>query len=278
MSVGVALITGCSSGIGRELAQQLTALSWTVYAGARRPESIASMASSQLIPVELDVNNPLHLRQVAERIQNNHGRLDLLVNNAGYGAMGPVVEMPLKELKRQFETNVFAPIALVQTLLPLLRRTHGARVVNIGSVSGILTTPFSGAYCASKAALHTLSDALRMELAPFGIQVITIQPGAIESEFGNNAAHSLMTTLPKKSLYNALKPYIEKRAHASQNRPTPAAAFVKEMVATITQPKVPAVKRIGTGSTLLPLLKQAVPEKWLDQILGRSFGLNKRQD
>src|SRR5690606_14179019 len=172
MNRGVALITGCSTGIGRELARQLVARGWRVYAGARRPDVLADLASDNLIPLQLDVNEPSHLQHALEMIERQSGRLDLLVNNAGYGAMGPLVEMPLNEVRQQFETNLFAPLALIQTMLPLLQRSQQerpnqkAQVVNIGSVSGVLTTPFSGAYCATKAALHKLSDALRMELAP----------------------------------------------------------------------------------------------------------------
>src|SRR5688572_1888404 len=152
MRPGIALVTGCSSGIGRELALQLVQQGWKVYAGARRPESLQVLASEQFLPVQLDVNVPEQLTQCLARIEQEAGRLDLLVNNAGYGAMGSVVEMPLEQVRQQFETNVFAPLALVQLLLPLLQNSDRALVVNIGSISGIVTTPFSGAYCATKAA------------------------------------------------------------------------------------------------------------------------------
>ena len=281
MNKGIALITGCSTGIGRELAQQLVSRGWRVYAGARRPEVLADLAGDDLIPLQLDVNEPTHLQQALELITAKSGRLDLLVNNAGYGAMGPLVEMPLSEVRQQFETNLFAPLALIQTMLPLLQRSQQerpnqqAQVVNIGSVSGVLTTPFSGAYCATKAALHKLSDALRMELAPFGIDVVTIQPGAIESEFGNNAARTLAATLPAESLYDPIRSYIEKRAQASQNKPTPAATFVQELLTSLERRQPPAVKRIGHGSTLLPLIKRLLPERLLDRILSKSFGLSQ---
>lgn len=273
MRPGIALVTGCSSGIGLELAQQLVRQGWTVYAGARRPESLQALANERLLPVQLDVNAPEQIGQCFARIEREAGHLDLLVNNAGYGAMGPIVEMPLAELRRQFETNVFAPLALVQTLLPLLQKSGQARVVNIGSISGIVTTPFSGAYCATKAALHSLSDALRMELAPFGVRVVTIQPGAIRSEFGNNAERSLAATLPADSRYQPIRSYIEARARASQQNGTPTERFVRELIETVTAATPPSMKRIGNGSTLLPLLKRLLPERWLDRLLSRRFGL-----
>lgn len=274
MQSGVALITGCSSGIGRELAQQLVQRGWTVYAGARNPDSLRSLAAERLIPLQLDVNAPEQLAGCFAQLEQEAGRLDLLVNNAGYGAMGPVVEMPLDQVRQQFETNVFAPLALVQVMLPLLLNGESSLVVNMGSISGIVTTPFSGAYCATKSALHSLSDALRMELAPFGVRVLTIQPGAIQSEFGNNAERSLAETLPAQSRYQALRPHIEARARASQQNSTSTATFVQDMIKAISQDPPPPEKRLGNGSTLLPLLKRALPLRMLDRVLSRRFGLN----
>lgn len=274
MKAGIALITGCSSGIGRELAQQLVQLGWKVYAGARNPDSLQALASERFIPLQLDVNAPEQLVQCFTRLEQEAGRLDLLVNNAGYGAMGPVVEMPLDQVRQQFETNVFAPLALTQIMLPLLQQAEGGLVVNMGSISGIVTTPFSGAYCATKAALHSLSDALRMELAPFGIRVVTIQPGAIQSEFGNNAERSLAATLPAESRYRTLRPYIDARARASQENSTPTVKFVQELIKTIALDPPPPERRIGNGSTLLPMLRRILPLRLLDRILSRKFGLN----
>lgn len=273
---GTALITGCSTGIGRELASQLHALGWTVFVTARKIEALSFFTHQDgFIPVELDVNNPEQRVALAEQL-HAHGRLDLLVNNAGYGAMGPIIEMPAAELQLQFDTNVFAPVALAQLCFPLLRQSTKGRIVNLGSISGLVTTPFSGAYCATKSALHSLSDAMRMELAPFGIDVITIMPGAIASEFGNNAASSLANTLPSDSVYQPVKQYIEARANASQQNSTGTADFVAAMVKTITQEKPPAEQRIGNGSTTLPLLKKLLPLRWVDAILQKKFGLNTR--
>jgi short-subunit dehydrogenase len=147
-----------------------------------------------------------------------------------------------------------------------------AQVVNIGSVSGITTTPFSGAYCATKAALHSLSDAQRMELAPFGIDVITVQPGAIESKFGDNSLNNVLQRITPKSLYAPLKEAIQARATASQDNPTPATEFAESLVEQLlNNPK--AVIRIGNGSFGLPLLKRWLPTTILDKILSKKFNL-----
>lgn len=273
---GTALVTGCSTGIGRELASQLHALGWTVFVTARNLSTLTFFAEQEgFIPVELDVNNPSQRAALAEKLQA-HGQLDLLVNNAGYGAMGPIIEMPAEQLQLQFATNVFAPVALAQLCFPLLRNSKQGRIVNLGSISGIITTPFSGAYCATKSALHSLSDAMRMELAPFGIQVLTIMPGAIASEFGNNAAGSLSNTLPSDSVYQPLRQYIEARANASQQNSTSTADFVAALVATLNKENPPAEKRIGNGSTALPMLKKLLPLRWVDGMLQKKFGLNAR--
>lgn len=168
------LITGCSSGIGRALADAFKSAGFNVWASARRPEDVTALAAAGFNAVELDVNDSAALQRLAEQL----GELDVLVNNAGYGAMGPLLDGGTEAMQRQFETNVFALVGVTQALFPALRRSKGL-VVNIGSVSGVLVTPFAGAYCASKAAVHALSDALRMELAPFGIRVMEVQPAPL---------------------------------------------------------------------------------------------------
>jgi NAD(P)-dependent dehydrogenase (short-subunit alcohol dehydrogenase family) len=276
------LITGCSSGIGRALCEQYLAKDFHVYASARNIHSLNDLAeNSNLTKLTLDVNNQSSIHDAIAHIKQDHDSLDVLINNAGYAAMGPLADMPIEDLRAQFETNVFAPLELTKVCLPLLMarkdRTKGdlkskAQVVNIGSVSGITTTPFSGAYCATKAALHSLSDAQRMELAPFGIDVITVQPGAIESKFGDNSLNNVLQRITPKSLYAPLKDAIEARATASQDNPTPAAEFAKSLVEQLlNNPKV--VIRIGNGSFALPLLKRWLPTTILDKILSKKFNL-----
>lgn len=267
------LITGCSSGIGRALAEEFLRQGFRVYAGARNTDSLNNLTSEQLTPVQLDVNNPDDVEQAIQRIQQDSSALNVLINNAGYAAMGPMLDLSAEQIQQQFQTNVFAPVALVQAAFPLLKSAQVAQVINIGSVSGILTTPFSGAYCASKAAIHSLSDALRMELAPFGIKVITVQPGAIESSFGDNSLANVKPVLKDHSVYQSLQQSIEARAIASQENPTPAHEFAKELMAQIlSQPD--EVIRIGHGSKLLPLMKRWLPTEWVDKLLMKRFGLD----
>jgi NAD(P)-dependent dehydrogenase (short-subunit alcohol dehydrogenase family) len=276
------LITGCSSGIGRALCEQYLTKGFQVYASARNIHSLNDLAEhASLTKLTLDVNSQSSIHNAIAHIKQEHNSLDVLINNAGYAAMGPLADMPIEDLRAQFETNVFAPLELTKVCLPLLMankdRTKGdlksnAQVVNMGSVSGITTTPFSGAYCATKAALHSLSDAQRMELAPFGIDVITVQPGAIESKFGDNSLNNVLQRITPKSLYAPLKEAIQARATASQDNPTPAAEFAESLVEQLLN-KPKAVIRIGNGSLGLPLLKRWLPTTILDKILSKKFNL-----
>jgi len=267
-------ITGCSTGIGRALALACLERGDLVFATARKIESLSDIEHERLVPIALDVNDDAAIAKAMTIVTERVHHIDLLVNNAGYAAMGPVLELSHDKLLAQFETNVFAPLAVTRAALPLLRAANGAQVVNIGSVSGILTTPFSGAYCATKAALHSLSDAMRMELAPFKIRVITVQPGAIQSSFGENSLSSVSGLIAEDSLYEPVKADIEARAMASQQHPTTAADFCATLL-RILKDNPGAVVRIGNGSMALPLMRRLLPISWLDAILSKKFGLNK---
>jgi short-subunit dehydrogenase len=269
------LITGCSTGIGRALAEAFHARGHVVYATARRLETLDDLKAGGLRTAALDVNDPASIAALTRRLEADGVTVDVLVNNAGYGAMGPLAEFPLDELRRQFETNVFAVLALSQALLPGMIRRRAGRIVNIGSVSGVLVTPFSGAYCATKAAVHALSDALRMELAPFGIRVITVQPGGIQSQFGATASRGVSERRGRLSLYAPVADAIAARANASQQDATPAEDFARRMVEAVLKPRPAPVLRIGHGSFLMPFLRRWLPLAWLDRMLGRRFKLDR---
>ncbi|MBX9405084.1 SDR family oxidoreductase [Pseudomonas baetica] len=268
----VALITGCSSGIGRALADAFKSAGFEVWATARKPEDIAALAAAGFTAIQLDVNDGAALEQLGERINQQHGSLDVLINNAGYGAMGPLLDGGVPAMQRQFETNVFSIIGVTRALFPVLRRGNGL-VVNIGSVSGVLVTPFAGAYCASKAAVHALSDALRMELAPLGIRVMEVQPGAIQSSFAKNAGHEAEQLINEQSPWFPLREGIRARAKASQDKPTPASEFAAGVLKAVQQSKPPRLIRLGNGSRALPLLATLLPKGLLESALMKRFGL-----
>ncbi len=271
----VVLITGCSTGIGKALAEEFFHQQFTVYATARKAETLAELKAKGINTEALDVTETKNIAGVIDKIIREQGRIDILVNNAGYAAIGPVVEMPADELNQEFETNVLAPVELIKQVVPHMRRQKAGMIVNIGSVSGILTTPFAGAYCASKATLHSLSDALRMELAPFGIKVITVQPGAVRSNLGNRSDAVVTKNLKVDSAYAQISAAIHQRAQTSQENPTPTVEFAARLVRELTKKNPQKIIRLGKGGHFLPALKRWLPESLLDKILSKKFKLNQ---
>ncbi|VVS95682.1 SDR family NAD(P)-dependent oxidoreductase [Desulfoluna spongiiphila] len=270
----IACITGCSSGIGNALAQNFLKAGWTVYATARKREALAQLISLGAQPVALDLTDQASVTAAVDHILSRETHVDMLINNAGYGAMGPMAEIPVDELRRQFEANLFGQVAMIQAVVPSMIKGGAGHIINIGSVSGILPTPFSGAYAASKAAFHTVSDALRLELAPFGIQVVTVQPGGIASRFSANAEAQLKETTRNLNHYAPSMDAIVRRTRISQESAMPLDQFAEKLTALLLRKNIPPVIRLGTHSTLLPFLKKWVPTRRRDAILMKKFKLN----
>jgi len=185
------LITGCSSGIGRATARRLAAAGWTVYATARRVESIADLEAAGCRTLALDVTDEDSMVAAVRTVEETHGAVGVLINNAGYSQSGAIETVPLEAVRRQFETNVFGLARLTQLVLPRMRDQRWGKVVNLGSMGGKLVFPGGGWYHATKFALEAVSDALRFEVRGFGIDVILLEPGLITTEFGNAAAASM---------------------------------------------------------------------------------------
>lgn len=277
MASQVVLITGCSSGIGKALCWAFHRQGCQVIPTARQIALLDEFKTVGMMPLPLDVTDQTAVCQVIETILTKVGRIDILVNNAGFGQFGPVLDVSPAQIQAQFQTNVLAPLVIVQHVAPVMKRQGAGLIVNMGSISGVITTPFAGAYCASKAALHSLSAALRMELAPFGITVITVQPGAIQSNFGQTAEQRLAQVILSDSWYASRLQSIRARATLSQVKATPVDAFAKQLVARITQPHPPTVLRLGRKSFWLPWLNQLLPTSLMEFFLKRRFGLLQQQ-
>ncbi|WP_257282873.1 SDR family oxidoreductase [Endozoicomonas sp. SESOKO1] len=269
------LITGCSSGIGRELALEFQRRGYRVWATARNLQSIQTLADQNILVQELDVTSEPRVHEVVQHILSSDGHLDILVNNAGYGSMGPLMDMPGEELVQQFSTNVFAPMTLIRKVAPGMCARREGTIVNIGSISGVLFTPFSGSYCASKAAFNALSDVLRMELKPFGVRVVTVQPGAVQSRFADNASRVLQQVFNPDSLYRPIDAKVRARANASQDNPTPADRFCRNLVDKLESGRRLNIIRLANGSRAFPLLKALLPTIVLETVLGIIFGLHR---
>jgi NAD(P)-dependent dehydrogenase (short-subunit alcohol dehydrogenase family) len=187
----VVLITGCSTGIGRATAGRLAKRGWTVYATARRPESIEDLASAGCRTLALDVTDEQSMTAAVRAVEEAEGAVGVLVNNAGYSQSGAVESLSMDDLRAQFETNVFGLVRLTQLVLPGMRERRWGRVVNISSIGGKLVFPGGGAYHATKHAVEALSDALRFEVKGFGIDVIVVEPGLIKTNFADTVAEKI---------------------------------------------------------------------------------------
>jgi NAD(P)-dependent dehydrogenase (short-subunit alcohol dehydrogenase family) len=185
------LITGCSSGIGRASALRLARAGQTVYATARRPESLAELAREGCRTLALDVTDEDSMRAAVAAVEQAEGAVGVLINNAGYSQSGAIETVPMEAVRRQFETNVFGLVRLTQLVLPKMRAQRWGRIVNVGSMGGRLTFPGGGYYHATKHALEAISDALRFEVRGFGIDVVLLEPGLITTDFGEVASASI---------------------------------------------------------------------------------------
>jgi NAD(P)-dependent dehydrogenase (short-subunit alcohol dehydrogenase family) len=181
------LITGCSSGIGRAAAHAFNDEGWTVYATARNPADIETLGEAGCELATLDVTDQSDVDRVVDRILDEEGAIDALVNNAGYGQFGPIEDVPTERVHEQFDVNVYGPHRLIKAVLPAMRRERDGTIVNVSSVAGRVSFPGGGVYCGSKFAVEAMSDALRNEVAEHGIDVVVVEPGPVKTNFSKRA-------------------------------------------------------------------------------------------
>ena len=269
----IILITGASSGMGREAAILLASGGHTVYAGARRADRMRDLSEHGITPVEMDVSKGEENERAVQRIIDSEGRIDVLINNAGFGLYGAVEDIPLDDARYQFEVNLFGLAHLTQLVLPHMRAQGAGRIVNNSSIGGRIFTPFGAWYHATKHALEGWSDCLRIETAPFNIQVVLIQPGFIRTDF----VHVLGGGLQKYYAGSAYKDALD-RFFAMMSSPETAArgtdakvlARVFVEAATAGRPR----RRYVKGASAHPLL---FIRKWFgdgifESVLRRTFG------
>jgi NAD(P)-dependent dehydrogenase (short-subunit alcohol dehydrogenase family) len=194
MTTRVAIVTGASSGIGEATARWLQNIGYTVYAAARRVERMEPLAELGVRPVRVDLTDDASMVALVDRVIEETGLVDVLVNNAGYGSYGAIEDVPLSEARRQFDVNLFGLARLTQLVLPHMRSQRSGHIINISSIYGRMCAPLGGWYHSTKHAVEGLSDSLRMELTPFGIHVVVIEPGPIRTEWSTIAADNLVAT------------------------------------------------------------------------------------
>jgi len=218
MSDRTVLITGCSSGIGRATAEVFLEGDWTVYATSRDTDDIADLSEQGCATARLDVTVDADIERVLDRIDRETGRVDCLVNNAGYGQYGPLEDVPVERLHHQFDVNVYGPHRLTRAVLPLMRAQGNGTVVNVSSVAGRVALPGGGAYSASKFALEAMSDSLRTEVEPFGIDVVLVEPGLVDTGFGDRMGEEL-ADLPRTDAYGDLYETLDEASTVSGSFP-----------------------------------------------------------
>src|SRR3954471_1987004 len=195
------LITGCSSGIGRGTAERVAGRGFTVYATARRLDAIADLEARGCRLLALDVTDEDSMQAAVKAVADEHGAVGALVNNAGYSQSGAVEDVPLDEVRRQFETNVFGLVRMCQLVLPGMRAQHYGRIVNVSSMGANFTFPGGGIYHATKYAVEAISDALRFEVKGFGVDVVIVQPGIIKTGFADAATNAIASGTPEHGPY-----------------------------------------------------------------------------
>lgn len=261
----VALVTGASSGIGEATARQLIAAGWRVYAGARRVDRMQPLAAAGARLLALDVTDDASMQQAIDTIHRDQGRLDALVNNAGYGSYGALEEVPLDEGRRQFEVNVFGLARLTQLALPMMRAQRSGRIVNITSIGGKIGEPFGSWYHATKFAVEGLSDSLRMELYPFGIDVVIIEPGAIKTEWNGIARDGLMKYSGDGPYRDGAREHVKMLASADQGpMPSPPEVVARTIVRALQATRPKTRYATGGGAQMVLLLRRMLSDRAFD--------------
>uniref|UniRef100_A0A0A0LL75 Uncharacterized protein n=1 Tax=Cucumis sativus TaxID=3659 RepID=A0A0A0LL75_CUCSA len=273
----VVLVTGCAKGgIGYEYCKAFAEHGCIVFATdvPHRAHQLFNESFSTIQTLELDVTSDESVEKAVQTIISKHGRIDILVNNAGIGSSGPLAELPLEAVRKTWEVNTLGQLRMVQQVVPHMASRGSGVIVNVGSVVGNVPTPWAGSYCASKATVHAMSHVLRLELRPFGIDVVLVMPGAIRSNFGSATVENVKSQEWK--LYKKYKKSIEERANASQSgNSTDAGIFARDVVNKVLRKKPPKQIVSGHLSGLLSILSW-LPLWVRDLYFSYRFNLNQK--
>jgi NAD(P)-dependent dehydrogenase (short-subunit alcohol dehydrogenase family) len=266
MENGVALVTGASSGIGAATALSLIEKGFAVYGAARRVDAMAPLVAAGGKALPLDLTDEASIEACVRSVLDAAGRIDVLVNNAGYEAAGAVEDIPIAEARRQFEVNLFGLARLVQLVLPGMRSRRSGRIVNISSMGGTIYTPLGAWYHASKHAVEGFSDCLRIELAPHGIDVIVIAPGAIASNF-NAVVTEHVLKASGSGPYAPLARSLAARLARSEGSPPSVVADAIVAAATASRPRTRY--RPGQYARSMVLARRLLGDRGFDWLIGR---------
>jgi NAD(P)-dependent dehydrogenase (short-subunit alcohol dehydrogenase family) len=272
----VALVTGASSGIGEAVALKLRSLGYTVYGAARRVERMAGLADRGVRTLAMDVTDGASMQAGVEQIVAAEGSIDVLVNNAGYGSYGAIEDVPLEEARAQFEVNLFGAARLVQLVLPRMRAQRSGTIVNITSMGGKVHSPLGGWYHATKFALEALSDCLRIEVKPFGIDVVVIEPGGIATEWDGIAVDKLREASAAGSGAYAAQVGAVARALSSEGnegRNSPPSVVADAIGEAVTARRPKTRYAVGFGARPLLAARAVLPDRAYDALITRATGV-----
>lgn len=263
-----AIVTGASSGIGEETVKGLIKAGYTVYAGARRVGRMTPLEAAGARLLALDVTDDASMVGAIQTILRETGRIDVLVNNAGYGSYGALEDVPLDEARRQFEVNIFGLARLTQLVLPTMRTQRSGKIVNISSIGGKFGEPFGSWYHATKFALEGLSDSLRMEVRQFGIDVIVIQPGAIVSEWNTIAREGLIKHSGKGSYGASADAYVKFMEKADEGPlPSPPGIVARTIISAVAAGKPKTRYATGGGARMVLLTRKLLSDRLFDALM-----------
>ncbi len=274
----VVLVTGCSSGIGRATVLEAADRGHFVFATARDPAAVADLGRRENVrALRLDVTDRASISAAIGSAAAEAGRLDALVNNAGYGQYGAVEEVSPEEWRAQFDVNVFGSVAMIRAVLPEMRKAGGGTIVNVSSIAGKISIPFAAPYCSSKHALEAISDALRIEVAPFGVRVVIIEPGPIGTEFGARARASVERFLKGPGPYAAIYGHAEKAMNTDfAAGMLPPESVARVIVDAIESPRPKTRYKITRMARTYIPLKRVLTDRMLDRQMRRSLGIKKK--
>jgi NAD(P)-dependent dehydrogenase (short-subunit alcohol dehydrogenase family) len=274
------LITGCSSGIGAACARHFDARGWRLFAAVRREADgshLAQLCSDRLRVVLLDLTDSSSIAAAQAQVASVVGEAGLqgLINNAGIALGGPLEYVPLAEVRRQFDVNVFGTLAVTQAFLPLLH-SGGGRIINIGSIAGRVTTPLLGPYCASKHALEAMTDALRMELSPSGLHVSVVEPGVVATAIWGKAKQeetSALARLPPegRARYARMGAALSRLIQGAPQRAVPVEDVVHAVDHALTAARPRARYLVGRDARLRLYLQTLLPRRWMDALIHNFF-------
>jgi NAD(P)-dependent dehydrogenase (short-subunit alcohol dehydrogenase family) len=265
-----AFVTGASAGIGEATARALPAAGYRVFAGARRLDRMAGLAAAGATLLKLDLTNDASIVAAVNTIKNEAGRIDVLVNNAGYGSYGALEDVPLDEGRRQFEVNVFGLARLCQLVLPMMRAQKSGKIVNITSIGGKIWEPLGAWYHATKFAVEGLSDCLRVEAAPFGVDVIVIEPGAIRTEWAGIARDGLLQMSGGSAYAELAKRHARMLATAdTSSLASPPEVVARTIVRAVTARRPKTRYATGGGARTILFLRKILPDRMFDRLIWR---------